>query len=691
MATVNDGIAEIANCEKSVDGAARSSSAKVREGIGPRLRQMQKVSLKKFQPPPPMRLLYAALLFLLPLSATAAPGDTTFVQAHSGAQLSWYGNYDAPAAFPTGNTSYRRIILTFTLGKYVCPGNPQYCGDWDYTVHTLLMTPTGDTLELGRLITPYANASYPRTPWNWTQRYTFDVTDYAPLLKGGATIRILYSGYSGGFTASTRFTFIEGTPTRNVTGVRTLWNGSFDYGAAQSIDTRITAQNYTPPAGTATTDLKLIITGHGADGQGCAEFCSRNYLVRQGGNTVANRAIWRADCGSNHMYPQSGTWIYDRGGWCPGDQVERVSHTLPAAGASSVDVDFDPHTSTGGSQAVYTVWGGLVHYAGFNKTLDASLDDIVAPSNHEMHFRQNPTCDEAIVRVSNAGSTPITSVLFGFAVNGATEATWTWNGTLPPLRDTLIRLPRLGELRSVTGAANTFSVRIISVNGATDADATNNRLSTDFTAIQNWPSGLRVRLSTNNRAGENSWTIYNHQGTAVASRQGSAANTVYTDTVNLAPGMCYRLVVADAGCDGLSWWANPNAGNGSLEVLRLTGSVVPLSVRGYFGGDFGCGFTQYFSVAGPESVQDVPSESGASLQVSPNPAQGRVVVSLLGVAEPVAGTLTVLDVTGRTVAVQAISRAEEVLDASRWPAGAYLLRYTDGRGRQLTGRVTIAH
>jgi len=41
------------------------------------------------------------------------------------------------------------------------------------------MTPGGDTLDLGRLITPYANAGAPRTPWTWQQHYVYDITDYA--------------------------------------------------------------------------------------------------------------------------------------------------------------------------------------------------------------------------------------------------------------------------------------------------------------------------------------------------------------------------------------------------------------------------------------------------------------------------------------------------------------------------------
>src|SRR5690606_19445641 len=90
---------------------------------------------------------------LVQFAGYAAPGDTTVIQAQNTLQLDHYGDFDTEVAFPDGTTSYRNIYMTFTLGKYPCPGNPQYCGDWDYTVQLFVLTRNGDTLELGRLIT----------------------------------------------------------------------------------------------------------------------------------------------------------------------------------------------------------------------------------------------------------------------------------------------------------------------------------------------------------------------------------------------------------------------------------------------------------------------------------------------------------------------------------------------------------
>src|SRR4051812_18180976 len=98
--------------------------------------------------------------------ANAAPGDTTWVQAHNTIQMPNYGNYDASVPFPPDTATYRKIYMVFTMGEYVCPTGSQYCHQWDYTIQTSVMTPGGDTLELGRFISPYANAGTPNFPSN---------------------------------------------------------------------------------------------------------------------------------------------------------------------------------------------------------------------------------------------------------------------------------------------------------------------------------------------------------------------------------------------------------------------------------------------------------------------------------------------------------------------------------------------
>src|SRR5690606_16326991 len=256
-------------------------------------------------------LLSATLLF-------AAHGDTTKVQTFAGLQMNHYGAFDTTVEFPDGSVSYRKVLMTFTLGKYACsgynpnnagdgPGKTGWCGDWDYDVHLFIMTKTGDTLEMGRFITPYARQTAPRTPTTWKQRYEFDVTDFYNQLKDSATVRIFYSGYSWGFTGNVRFDYIEGTPPRNVIDIERVWGSGSRFGdtsAAQFIENKIDTKSLTAPANTQFSELLFTITGHGADDNGCSEFCKKFYEVELNNNKFDKTDIWRDDCGSNHFYPQ---------------------------------------------------------------------------------------------------------------------------------------------------------------------------------------------------------------------------------------------------------------------------------------------------------------------------------------------------------------------------------------------------
>ncbi len=620
---------------------------------------------------------FSILLFcsFLILKANAAPGDTTWVQANIN-QLDYFNNFDTTVKFPDGSKKYRKIIMVFTLGKYVCPGTPTYCSDWDYTVQTYAMNKVGDTVELGRLITPYGKGA--RMPASWQQDYFFDVTDYTTVLRDSNKIRIHYSGYSGGFTANIRFAMIEGTPERDVIGIKSMWDGSFAFGAAANpIDAKVAAKTLTAPAGTSAATYRLNITGHGSDPNGCSEFCQKYYRVIKDGSMVKEKLIWRANCGLNNLYPQSGTWIYDRGNWCPGDLVHTNFHPLPgvtAGGNFDLGMTFEPYTSTGA--AVYTIYGAVVYYGGMNKTLDASLDEIIAPTNYDGNFRENARIGYTTVKIRNTGSSVINNIQFSYGVTGQPMTTTTWSGVLNPLTDTVIDLYYAISLTKATGTNVPYEVNIVSVNSSTDNDATNNKLTTTFTPAPVWPTNITVIFRTNAASiggvSETEWRIFDETGAIVKQRINNAVSTNYADTFDLKEGI-YKLAVTDAGCDGLNFWANPSAGSGSIQVKPTI--FTTMALRGYFSGDFGCGFNQYFKVGNPSTgIINYNAPEISSLNVYPNPASDEVTIHIDGVAT-VKGKLAITDNTGKLVYNLDVSQNTIKLDAKSFQSGLYFVSY----------------
>jgi hypothetical protein len=412
---------------------------------------------------------------------------------------------------------------------------------------------------------------------------------------------------------------------------------------------------------------------------------------------LVTQNFWRDNCGFNNFYPQNGTWIYDRAGWCPGDLVHGYSHVLTGVTANSnynLNVTFPAYNSnpsSSGSKASYIIESSVIYYAGFNKTLDASLDDVIAPSKAEAHFRSNPHTGDPIIRVANTGSSAITSIKFEYGLVGGNQSQYTWTGSIASLKDTLISLPDITELKNATGA-NTFIAKILEVNGQTDVDLTNNSLTSDFTAAPAWPTVIRISFRTNNStdfggASESSYKIYDANNNIVAQRVNNAPATTFIDTIALGFGS-YRLVVEDAGCDGLSWWANPSGGTGHVQVRSMI-SNIPFPMNGYYSGDFGCGYTQYFTSNWPTGVANISSATKeASIDAYPNPAQRSVTVSLGGINK-VSGDISIVDALGRVVLTQPCISAVQYINTSSLSNGVYTVVYTDNSGKLQT-RLLIA-
>ena len=182
---------------------------------------------------------YSIILFFLSFCFVYSQEDTTFIQAHDYVDMDWYGNYDAWADFPSDENTYRKILMHYDMR---CSSSG--CSGWDYTTKISLLKENGEFDEngnpifvhdqtLANVITPYGTymqggGTEGFSP-NWVQRFTYDITDFAPLLKDSVLIRAFYGGWSTGFNVTLNFEFIEGTPPRNVLNVQNLWSGSGSY------------------------------------------------------------------------------------------------------------------------------------------------------------------------------------------------------------------------------------------------------------------------------------------------------------------------------------------------------------------------------------------------------------------------------------------------------------------------------
>lgn len=530
--------------------------------------------------------------------------------------------------------------------------------------------------ELGRVITPY-NGNVAN---NWKYTYTFDVTDFITLLRDSVEIRAFYSGYQDGFTITLDFEMIEGTPARECYQVVNLWSGSHSYGDPNnSIENFIAPRNIPVDAQMKQARLRIIQTGHGFGGSdGCAEFCPKEQFVKINGQQRFQKTVWRDNCGLNPIYPQGGTWVYNRANWCPGAEVHPYDYDITpyitAGNTAAIDMDMEAYTNQGNNFCSYTISGMLFLYKDNAFATDASVEEIMAPSNNLRHARYNPICDYPQVRVQNNGSDTIKTIEFSYGPQGGTRNTHTWSGTIAPHQSADAALGNINFTQS--NPTGVFEVEITKVNGKTDEVAFNNlKRSAYSNNTPVYPNQFIVWLRTNNRPQENSYTIKNQYGQVVHSRAGMSAATLYTDTITLINN-CYTFELKDDGGDGLSFWADPNAGSGQLYFRRATNGQVLKS----FGADFGSSVIYNFTVGYSLGVNELGDKE--AVNVYPNPGTGQFWVDFNLPATENA-TVKVMDYNGRVILENTLNKdsfAARKINLENYADGFYLLQVETPEG-----------
>lgn len=680
------------------------------------------------------RLILLFSVLLMSLFSFAGTGDTTWVRVHNATELTWWGGYNDYGNFPDGSTEYRRVLMNYTMG---CPSTG--CSNWDYTTKITLKLPNGtfdttiasiDTLsqnplvidtsyniterktgyELGRVITPYGtymnytSPQYGTAGYNdqWKHTWTFDVTDFAHLLQGDSLqVEAFFAGYDGalGFTCTLDFAFIEGTPPRRVLGLENLYNGSYGYSTTADFEsTKFVAKNFNLPLGTKYSKLRFLISGHGIDNLGCGEFCPREYYVKVNGAQKHERLFWRDDCGDLAIAPQGGTWIFNRGNWCPGDKVytDHWSITDPsyASTAVSVDVDLEPWDGDGGTPS-YITYAALVSYEDFNFINDAAVETIKAPSEKDNFRRFNPMCDNPMVTISNQGKSDLSYLEIAYGVVGGDTCWYKWSGNLAHGEQEDVTLPTF-NWNGLNSVNPQFFALASWPNGQRDEYPYDNSSISNFNLPPVYDSVFVLFYRTNNHPEENWYVVRDESGNVVYSKDNFNANEIYRDTLSFQPG-CYTLEFFDydsgwGGGDGLSWWFNLQNGyetGGSIQLRYLVNSgsgFVLESINPDFGNKVFRAFTVGYQLGqGPakpacaKPVHNVGIENAeetGSLEIFPNPSNG---LFHLDVTLPQSEELnfSVIDMQGREIQSfqKVISGAESFsinLDGNA--AGVYLLK-----------------
>ena len=271
------------------------------------------------------------LLFLLSIgfSISLEDGDTLVVHPitwETPSPEGWGAQYKQIIQFPEGNESWAKIIMVQTLKcDSATQGDKYPCGEWDYIWNTFVDVPRGDSTEtfsIGSFVTPYGKRLVMggENGWEWT----YNMTDYAPILKGERSVIV----GNNQELLDLKFIFIQGTPARDILKVENIYPyGHHKYYALSDNEIlKETKIQLLPEA--KGFKMKAVISGHGHSGpRNCCEWDSKTHTYYMNGYELFRWNVWK-DCGNNPIYPQGGTWPFDRAGWCPGSKVDEYEFEL---------------------------------------------------------------------------------------------------------------------------------------------------------------------------------------------------------------------------------------------------------------------------------------------------------------------------------------------------------------------------
>ncbi|MEO6939482.1 MAG: T9SS type A sorting domain-containing protein [Candidatus Kapaibacterium sp.] len=499
--------------------------------------------------------------------------------------------------------------------------------------------------------------------------YQFDATDYLPILHGWKRLSIERG--AGQEELAVRFLFIKGKPAHDVIDIQQIWPMTEEGYQAIVSDDRYEPRNVYINRAASDFKIRSMITGHGQEG----EFLTRMHHVTVG----AKKYEWEVvkTCADNPLYPQGGTWIYTRAGWCPGAPTLETEYdvTSDVKPGDSVKFDYGVVGATGDSR--YDASNQFVSYGAPNFALNAGIYELQRPSDRIEFGRINPACDLPIVVLQNNGSQKLTSVKFEYYVDGGPHKTYDWKGSLNFLDTISVTLP-VDSLAFWTGnLTGNFHVDLLAPNGGTDEYDHDNHYSSVYNQPPAYKGAVVVNFKSNTNPQENYYEIRDMSGKTVFSNSTFDANKTYYDSLALPVG-CYSIIFHDDGGDGISFWNNAAQGTGSLRLRQSnrTGKVLWTANP-----DFGL-FTQFdFSIYSTSGVEQSAIQL-TRLALYPNPSRDKLTVELSGYKSG-KYTLEVVDNLGRVLRTahrtsDALGNLKSNIDIKNLPSGSYFLRLTSG-------------
>jgi hypothetical protein len=278
--------------------------------------------------------------------------------------------------------------------------------------------------------------------------------------------------------------------------------------------------------------------------------------------------------------------------------------------------------------------------------------------------------------LQNYGTSALTSCSIVVKLDGATQSTTPWTGSLAQYEIASVTIP------AVTGIADgthTMTFEIQSPNGGTDQNTANNTITNTFSVFSNG-ANVTVQTKTDNYPSENYWEI--KDGSTVIATEGpyAAGQTTYNSSVCLEKDHCYTLWLYDTYGDGMSY----GGVSGSIKVIYNGVTVATL-----LGGSSWTTSTSapFCTTTGIDEI-----ESLSSFNVYPNPFSNTTNVEF-SLTQPEKISIDVYNLLGEKVtsvaeATYGIGSHTATINADNLSQGVYYMTAIIG-GQKLTQKLSV--
>ena len=263
------------------------------------------------------------------------------------------------------------------------------------------------------------------------------------------------------------------------------------------------------------------------------------------------------------------------------------------------------------------------------------------------------------VRLTNYGSTTLTSATISYDLDGNSLPNYNWTGSLTYGNYTIITLPT----QSVSLGNHNFNVSVSNPNGNTDARGCNDTAYLNFDTAINIAatSQIHLTITPDNYGSEITWEFSDGSTTLTGGPYTDGNTDPITQSFNVSSNACYSFKIMDAAGDGICC----SYGTGSYSLKDDSDNTI-VSGASYGNSEITnistatLGLDEYFQ--------------NKNVRIFPNPTANTLTIKL-STGNDLPDSYTIYSLLGQTLKSKKLNHASDLkIDVSNFPNGFYFIK-----------------